>query len=337
MSAGMELELRRDFLLEGEPAPVRGPGEPFPGDGGRLPCCIAIGAFDGMHRGHRDIIGRLVGDARSRGVAAIAVTFDPDPDCVVSPEPSRKLLSVKDRVGALSRSGVDGVLVVPFDAEVAALDHATFFDRFILPALDVRAIHVGCDFRLGAGGRADVGVIRAWGAGRGVEVFGHGLLCDGGEPITATRIRGLVGQGDLDTVERELGRRYFVRGTVARGRMQGTDLGFPTANVELPATAQRPAKGVYAGFAFDGSSAWPAAINVGIPPTFEGEEGVAELEANILGFSGDLYGSELCILFARFLRPQRAFSSTEELVRTVKGNIEDVRGLFGEEEVELVP
>ena len=328
--------LRRDFLLEGEPAPVLDAGEGVPG-AERLPCCITIGAFDGMHRGHRDLIGKMVGDACSRGVAAIAVTFDPDPDCVVASEPARKLLSIKDRVEALRRSGVDGVLVVPFDAEVAALDHASFFDRFILPALDVRAIHVGSDFRLGAGGRADVGVIRAWGAAHGVEVFGHGLLCDDGMPITATRIRGLVGQGDLDAIERELGRRYFVRGTVVRGRMQGTDLGFPTANVELPATAQRPRAGVYAGYAFDGRAAWPAAINVGIPPTFEGEEGAAELEANIIGFSGDLYGAELCILFARFLRSQRAFGSTEELVSTVRGNIEDVRELFGEGEVELVP
>lgn len=336
MSLGMVDLLRRDFLLEGEPAPVLVPGERASG-AGRLPCCIAIGAFDGMHRGHRDLLARARADARERGVASIAVTFDPDPDRVVSHAPSPKLLSARDRIEALRRSGVDGVLVVPFDAALASLDHAEFFERVILPVLDVRSVHVGSDFRLGAGGRADVGVLRAWGAGRDIEVIGHDLVCDDGTPITATRIRGLVGAGALDAVERELGRRYFVRGTVVRGRMQGSSMGFPTANIELPSFVQRPRAGVYAGYAFDGRAAWPAAINVGIPPTFEGEEGAAELEANILGFSGDLYGAELCILFASFLRNQRTFASEEELVSTVRGNIEDVRELFGEGEVELVP
>ena len=333
MSLGTVDLLRRDFLLEGEPAPVLAPGERAE----RIPCCIAIGAFDGMHRGHRDLLERTCADARSRGVSAIAVTFDPDPDRVVSSAPSPKLLSTSDRIEALLRTGVDGVLVVPFDAALAALDHEAFFDRVILPVLDVRAVHVGADFRLGAGGCADVDTLRAWGAGRGMDVSGHVLVCDDGAPITATRIRGLVAAAELDAVERELGRRYFVRGTVVRGRMQGASLGFPTANVELPGLVQRPRAGVYAGYAFDGRSAWPAAINVGVPPTFEGEAGAAELEANILGFSGDLYGTELCILFATFLRPQRTFDSERELVSTVRGNIEDVRELFGEGEVELVP
>ena len=336
VSASSAPVLRRDFLLEGDLAPLITPDSARPG-GERPACCIAIGAFDGLHRGHRDLLDRTCADARSRGMAAVAVTFDPDPDVVVSSDPARKLLDGEDRIAALRRSGVDGVLVVPFDAEVAALDHAAFFDRFILPVLDVCAVHVGEDFRLGSGGRTDVETMRTWGEERGIEVFGHELVRDGGEAITATRIRGLVAEGDLDAVERELGRRYFVHGTVVRGRMQGASLGFPTANVELPDLVQRPREGVYAGWVFDGRAARPAAINVGIPPTFRGVDGAAELEANILGFSGDLYGAGLRILFTRFLRSQRAFGSVDELVSVVRGNIEDVRRLYGDGEVELVP
>ena len=328
--------LRRDFLLEGGPAPVwrAGAGDDL---AERLPCCVAIGAFDGVHRGHRDLIAKTVADARARGVAAVAVTFDPDPDVVVRPEPAPKLLLAADRIAGLSRSGVDGVLVVPFDAELAALDHAGFFERVLLPRLDIRSVHVGADFRLGAGGRSTVAVMGAWCAERGIEVAGHRLLCDDGAAITATRIRGLLAAGALADAERLLGRRHFVRGTVVEGRHEGAALGFPTANVALPALAQRPPAGVYAGFAFDGTTAWPAAINVGVPPTFQGEDGAAELEANLLGFSGDLYGATLAVLFTTLLRPQRAFASLEELASTVRGNIEDVRRLHGERGEVLVP
>lgn len=336
MSDAVRERLRHDFLLEGKPCPVTGLDDPAPG-AARPACAIAIGVFDGMHEGHRDLLARTVADARGRGLAAVAVTFDPDPDQVLSDHPAHELLSSADRIDAISRSGVDEVLVIPFTPELAALDHATFFERVVLPVLDVRAIHVGRDFRLGAGGAAGVNAIRAWGERRGIEVLGHELLSLDGAVITATRVRGLLAAGELERAERELGRRHFVRGEVVRGRSQGASMGFPTANVALPALAQRPREGVYAGWAFDGRVAWPAAINVGVPPTFAGQEGVAELEANILGFSGDLYGHALALLFCEFLRSSRVFDTQEELVATVLGNIEDVRRRYGDEGVELVP
>ena len=326
--------LRRDFIVQGSAAPIyrldRAPLPPA-----ALPCVIAIGAFDGVHRGHLDLLGHAVRDARARGIAAIAVTFEPDPDCVVTDRPAPKLTSPRDRCAALATSGVDGVLVVPFDEAVAALDHAAFFERVLAPALDIKSLHVGSDFRLGAGGASTVGDIAAWGIGRGIVVHGHPLLCDGEEPITSTRIRHLVSTGDLDAVERELGRRYFVRGTVSPGRGEGSKMGFPTANIRLPRYIQRPCAGVYAGFALDGTAAWPAAINVGIPPTFANKEGAAELEANFLGFTGDLYDEDISLLFCRQLRAQRRFDDMDELVATIMGNIDDVRSLYGEQKVEL--
>ena len=162
-------------LARGREVRVLGAGAPAATP---LPACVAIGAFDGVHRGHRHLLERCVADARARGVAAVAVTFDPDPDVVVSAAPAPKLLCCADRLRALSASGVDLVLVVPFTSALAALDHEAFFTRVLAPELDIRAVHVGSDFRLGAHGASTVEVIRAWGRDRGIEVLGHDLVLD---------------------------------------------------------------------------------------------------------------------------------------------------------------
>lgn len=326
--------LRRDFLVCAGSAPIYRPGrEPAPPEG--LSCAIAIGAFDGVHRGHRELLAATVRDAREHGLTAVAVTFDPDPDCVVTDHPAPKLMATRDRLLALAITGVDAVLVIPFDETVAAMDCDVFFRRAILPMLDVRSIHVGSDFRLGRGGADTVGVIREWARPSGIGVTGHELLRSGDAAITSTRIRGLIAAGDLDAAADELGRRYFLRGSVEPGRGEGSKLGFPTANIRVPRSIQRPAAGVYAGFALDGTTAWPAAINVGIPPTFASESGSAELEANLLGFSGDLYDEDISILFTRRLRAQERFDSIPALVEAVKANIEDVRELYGDKRVNL--
>lgn len=327
-------ELSRDFLRFTRTAPMWRLDDPH-GRGALGAAAIAIGAFDGMHLGHAELIARTVADARRRGVAAYAVTFDPDPDRVVSPRPIAHLLSTEDRLSALRASGVDGVIVVPFTRELAGLDHAAFFSEVLLPVCPAVAIHVGSDFRLGAGGASTVEVIRAWCAPRGIEVFGHDLVRDDGEPISATRIRSLLADGEVSQVVSELGRRFACRGTVRAGRHEGADLGFPTANISVPEGIQMPADGVYAGFALVEDTVWPAAINVGLPPTFRDRPGSASLEANLIGFDGSIYGSPCALSFDRRLRPSRRFSSTEELVATVLGNIEEVRQSFGEGGVSL--
>ena len=242
-------ELTADFLCAGMggDAPVLNVGgaADAPADG-PLPCVIAIGAFDGVHRGHADLLRHAIDDARERGVAAVAVTFDPDPDEVVSAHPAPKLTSMDGRLRALTSIGVR-VAVVPFTRQLAALDHVAFFEGVLAPYLDIRAIHVGSDFRLGARGASTVPIIADWGTQKGIAVTGHDLILDGDAPITATRIRSLIARGDVDSARRLLGRRPMLRGQVGPGRGQGTGMGFPTANVEVPGYAQMPADGVYAG------------------------------------------------------------------------------------------
>ena len=172
---------------------------------------IAIGVFDGVHRGHQELIAALVRDARAHGCKAVVVTFDPDPDVVVSPSPAQKLMTTADRLHAVAQTGVDAVVAVPFTPEVAALDHAGFL-ALLSRVVDIRSIRVGSDFRLGRGGASGVAEMRSWGSERGVDVYGHDLLCEGGEAICATRIRHELGQGHVELAAELLGRSYMLRG-----------------------------------------------------------------------------------------------------------------------------
>ena len=209
---------------------------------------IAIGVFDGVHRGHRELIDAVIRDARVHGCKAVVVTFDPDPDVVVCPAPAQKLMTTADRLHALAQTGVDAVVAVPFTPAVASLDHVGFLE-LLAHVVDIRSIRVGSDFRLGRGGASGVAEMQAWGVERGVDVYGHNLLCEAGEAICATRIRRELSLGHVELAADLLGRSYMVRGGVIRGRHEGSDMGFPTANLLVPNGIQLPADGVYEGLA----------------------------------------------------------------------------------------
>ena len=303
--------------------------------------CV-IGVFDGVHLGHQELLKRAARDAVERGDKLAVLTFTPDPaDVLASPAPSSKLLSDEGRVSALLSFGEDAdcpdvssVVCVDFDREFASLTWA----EFAVGALglifgdefedDFEAVFVGSDFRFGARGEGDLELLEKCGDYRGFDVTGVELLEQGGAPVTATRIRGLVHAGRVEEAAGLLGRPHMVVGTVEHGRGEGASFGFPTANIVCDPSACVPEQGVYAGFVTvadeDGAlSAYPAAINVGLPPSFKGEapEGTL-LEANLIGFDGDLYGSKACVSFVRWLRDSRPFATLEELERTVLENID---------------
>lgn len=295
---------------------------------------IAIGVFDGVHRGHHRLIDAVVRDARARGCKAVVVTFDPDPDVVVGPSPAQKLMTTADRLHALAQTGVDAVVAVPFTPAVAALDHVSFL-KLVSRVVDIRSIRVGSDFRLGRGGASGVAEMQVWGAEHGVDVYGHELLCVDGQTICATRIRQELRQGHVELAAELLGRPYMLRGVVASGRHQGSDMGFPTANIQVPDGIQVPADGVYEGLVLVDDTVWPAAVNVGLPPTYADDAASAHLEANLIGYVGDLYGASVSLAFTRWLRPSRVFDSLDELIATVEGNIEDIRHNLGEQGVSI--
>lgn len=304
-----------------------------PGGSARRSVCV-LGAFDGVHVGHRELVRTAVAEARERGLASVAVTFAPDPAAVLAgPIVNDTLLSIEDRVRMLLRLGLDAVLVVPFTRELAATSHGDFLREWLVPCVGPASIHVGSDFRMGAGGVGTVGALREVAAPLGIDVHGHELVSEQGHAVSATLIRGLVRDGKVEQASRLLERDHMVRGLVEHGRGEGASFGFPTANVRTSVAACLPAEGVYAALVCDGERAWPAAVNVGAPRSFGGDQGEPFLEASLVGFSGDLYGRSLSVSFVAWLREPRTFSSLEELEATVLGNVAWVRKYLGEGEV----
>lgn len=296
---------------------------------------ITIGAFDGVHLGHRRLVADARAQAASLGCPLAAVTFDPDPDAVLAPpQLNQCLLTCDDRLRLLASLGCDLLVSVTFDEEMATTSYEDFVRGLLVPLLHPVALHVGNDFAMGAGGRGTVGALRGLCSELGISVSGHDLVTSAGLPVTATRVRGLLDEGDVTSAADLLGRSHFVRGKVVHGRGEGTSFGFPTANVSCALSAKLPATGVYGGFVRDGESAWPCAMNVGAPPTFA-QPRPAFLEANLLGFEGDLYGREVEVVFFERLRASHRFDSTDGLERAVRANIEWVRENVGERMVEV--
>lgn len=285
---------------------------------GRAVC--AMGVFDGVHQGHATLVQEAARIARSRNTEAFVVTFDRDPDQVVTPETAApQLLTWEDKATFLCAAGADRVLVVPFTERTAALGAEEFLSDILLAAVDPVALVVGADFRFGRHALGTVETLRRWCEPRKIGVEARTLVAVNGIPVTSTRIRQLVAAGDVESAAELLGRPHRVAGIVVHGRGEGTALGVATANVSPVQFAALPADGVYAGRALVGLSSWPAAVSVGVPPTFPDATDV--LEAHVIGFEGDLYDELVTIEFLARIREQRAFQTTEDLMDAIRTDI----------------
>ena len=300
---------------------------------------IAIGVFDGLHVGHRALVAAAVREASSRGVPCVVVTFDPDPAELVentAAHVGHRLLGTPDRVAGLIFAGATAVATLSFTAELAHTGAEEFVRDVLSSVVRPIAVHVGENFRFGSGGAGDVSLLTRLGKECGFDVHVHELVQHADARVSSTRVRELLRTGGLDEANALLGRCHFVRGVVEHGRGEGTSFGFPTANVRCASAACMPKEGVYACYVTCGERAWPAAANVGAPATFLSED-YGLIEANLLGFAGDLYGREVSVSFVRWLRGERRFSSLEELERVVLSNIAWVRENLGEGELEVGP
>ena len=281
----------------------------------------AFGVFDGVHLGHRFIIGKASSEARRREESCVIITFAEDPDETFRPDSLKKLMSNQHRLRVLDSLGANYVLVLPATKGFFALSPKEFMDRVFgnnAPA----SLHVGKDFRFGAHAQGRVSALKEWGAPHDMSVCGYDLLQLEGAPVTATRIRSLLASCDIAQANRLLGSRFALEGIVETGRGQGRNMGFRTANVTIPASHYSLGEGVYGAYAVtEASRRFKAAVSVGGAPTF-GSAAHANIEAHILDFDQDIYGQNLRLEFAAFLRPMIVFSSTEELIETVMGNIQ---------------
>lgn len=302
------------------------------------PIACAIGAFDGVHIGHKALIDHLITKATELAATPLIVTFSPDPaEVLVSDISGKELLPVSERMRMLASYASVPVVALHFTRELAQVSYVTFVHDVLQKLGSLRLLVVGENFQMGAGGAGTVTTLAELGKHDGFEVVGLHLVDDNGLPVSATRIRKLICAGRVEQAAGMLGRCYRVAGSVIHGRGEGTTFGFPTANVSLSTRTCLPEQGVFAGFVVCGRRAWPAALNVGLPPTFTDAEDASQafLEANLLGFSGDLYNQEVLVVFVRWLRDSRPFSSLEELERVVLSNIDWVRKTLGECEVNL--
>ena len=305
-----------------------------PCDQMRVGVVVAMGVFDGLHLGHRVLLEQAKREARENGTRFVVVTFDPDPsDVVSSGTPARHLLQGDDRVGGLLGLGADAVLVLRFTTEVASLAPEAFVRDVLMREVRPIAVHVGENFRFGHRAQGTIATLEELGRAYGFSVRAHKIVEGNGGPVSATRIRALLESGDLDAANGLLQRCHYVRGMVEHGRGEGTSFGFPTANVRCPSSVCMPAEGVYGCYVTFGRRRWPAAVNVGTPPTFaEGGESTRGtfLEANLIGFNGNLYGEDVAVSFVAWLRGSKVFESIDALERTVLGNIAWVRENLGE-------
>lgn len=280
---------------------------------------VTIGVFDGVHRGHQALITRMIEEARATGYRAVIVTFDPNPLEVLRPEQApKRLTGIERRVALLQTLGAAEVVVLEFNADLAAMSAEDFTASVLIEGINARGVVIGHGFRFGHRARGTAATLRAG----GLEVEEYALVGEEG-PISSTRIRAAIALGDVAEATTMLGRPPEVSGTVVAGQRRGRELGYPTANVEHHGRAAVPADGVYAGFTEVAGVRHAAAISVGTNPTFDGQP--RTVESHLLDFTGDLYGQTIRVEFVRRLRAMLRFDSIDELVTQMARDLSDVR------------
>lgn len=269
---------------------------------------VAIGTFDGVHRGHQAVIDD----------ADTVLTFDPHPLEVLHPAALPKLImpfGVKRDV--IEGLGVRELVVIPFDADFARRSAEEFIEGVLIERLGAERVSVGENFRFGAKAKGDPAML----AGRSeFETRVVPLVEVDGETVSSTRIRALVAAGDMEGARHCLGAPFMVEGKVVGGDQRGRELGFPTANIVPDDRLAIPGHGVYAAFA----NGVPAAVNVGVRPTFESGRGIL-IETYLIDFEGDLYGTELRVAFVARLRGEKRFPGVEELIAQMRADVEDAK------------
>lgn len=291
---------------------------------------VTIGAYDGVHLGHRSVIERTRAEADRLGAATAVVTFDRHPAAVVRPDSAPKLLTSLDhKLELLAEAGVDYTYVVHFDHERSQESADDFVQEVLVQCLRARCVVVGADFHFGRGRSGNVASLAAEGRELGFEAIGLDLVPgrDGsGMIVSSTAIRAAVAAGAVERAATMLGRWHELRGDVVTGDQRGRTIGFPTANVAVPGEMALPGDGIYAGWYVrpDGSR-HAAAINVGRRPTFYETAEESLLEAYLLDFAGDLYGERARVQFVAHQRPELKFDSVEALVTQMQADVEECR------------
>ena len=297
---------------------------------------VTIGAYDGVHRGHRAVIGTVQRLAEEQGLATAVVTFDRHPASVVRPESAPRLLTDLDqKLELLEESGVDYTLVVHFDEARSQESAEDFVREVLVDCLNAKLVVVGRDFHFGHQRRGNVALLEQMGRELGFEVIGMSLVGPDGAPardelqVSSTAIRRALVAGDVALANTLLGHEYEVRGAVEHGAALGRTWGFPTANVAVPEDILLPADGIYAGWYERPSGECVAsAISLGRRPTIYDAQPFRLLEAHLLNWDGDLYGELAKVRFVAHLRDEVKFDSVDALVAQIRRDCDEARHLL---------
>lgn len=280
--------------------------------------CAALGIFDGVHRGHQYLIKQMLATSRRLGALPVVITFFPHPVHVLRPDLKLGYLtSLDDRFRRLSDLGVAVCLVVRFNRSFARIQPEKFIKDILVKKCGVKAVFVGEDFRFGKDRRGDNILFTKLASECGYEMHAVSALKQGRTIISSTRIRKLVGEGQLNEAARLLGRPVSISGLVVKGSDRGKSLGFPTANIAYEADLL-PAQGVYVVKVLLGKKKYPAIANIGTRPSFEKQISQLHLEVHILDFSKNIYGRHLEIEFLKKIRNEKKFPSPQALIRQIQ-------------------
>lgn len=295
------------------------------------PYALTLGNFDGVHIGHQAVLARLGEVARERGLASLAMTFDPHPSVIHNPGAAPQLITgLEEKLARIAATGIDAVLVQPYSLEFAAQSAEQFIADFLARDLNVRAIVVGHDVRFGKDNTGDLSTLQTVGPRHGVDtVVAIDDLGDGAHlgRVSSTHIRELLLAGKVEAAAVMLGRAHCVTGTVVHGNARGRTMGFPTANIGGEVAGLVPADGVYAGWVYfaDGVRQ-PGAISVGSNPTFAGDCRRVEVHVVDVNFADlNVYGEPARVEFVSHIRGQVAFTGMDALIDQIRRDLVEVR------------
>ncbi|GAB4570787.1 MAG: bifunctional riboflavin kinase/FAD synthetase [Anaerolineales bacterium] len=292
---------------------------------------LTVGVFDGVHRGHRKIIHKLVQDAHTNDAPAVVLTFDPHPAAVLSGKEIRCLTTPDERVDLLQSLGVDVVITQRFTRDLSTVPAHEYMSR-LKAHLGLSRLLIGYDFALGKGREGNAPRLTEIGSELGYTVEVVPALSDESGVISSTEIRKLVSIGNMTEASKLLGYPYRMGGEVIHGAGRGKQINFPTANVDYPKTKAMPPNGIYACWARLGDERFMAATNIGLNPTFTPERQTPSLEAYLLDFDRDIYGEVLTLEFATRLRDEIRYTSVDALINQIHDDVNQTRAILSAEE-----
>jgi len=293
----------------------------------RGPLFLAIGVFDGVHRGHQAVISTSAEHARAASGTPVVVTFDPHPEKVLRPESAPHLLSATQHKIALIRAlGVEHLLIINFDKQFAATEPEDFVQQLVTHSKPLREICVGHEWSFGKKRRGNLDLLKKLGANMNFDVVGILPVKINGAVVSSTAIRQAIEKGDLTKAAEMLGHEYTILGTVTRGDNLGKKIGFPTANLSAH-SEQFPPNGVYAAEARIDGDLHRGVINLGIRPTVSSGKSERVLEIHLFDFNRDIYGRDVEVRFLKFLRPEKKFENLDALVHQIRRDVEQARQL----------